>query len=106
MLKRSTCVSDVLSQLIGIVYPSNTISQTHIINFKDLDSELRPQGTHYVFNLGYHPKTKDFFMFLENLVDIRNETEKLVCQLSMMTSIKSFKPNNLKDTIIVLYYAS
>jgi hypothetical protein len=49
-------------------------------------------ATHYVFDLGYHPKAKDFFMFLEHLVDITNGTEKKSANfLSTVTGIESFK---------------
>ena len=39
-------------------------------------------AAHYVFDLGYHPKAKDFFMFLEHLVNITNGAEK-ECQFPL-----------------------
>ena len=91
-------------------------NQPHIVKFKDADPELRPQYfiaieqnlvvecnslvgavytllmTHYVFDLGYHPKAKDFYMFLEHLLDIKNSGEKKSANfLSTMTGIESFK---------------
>ena len=49
-------------------------------------------AAHYVFDLGYHPKAKDFFMFLEHLVDITNGAEKKSANfLSTMTGMESFK---------------
>lgn len=81
-------------------------NQPHIIKFRDADPELRPQyfiaieqklviecnslvgamftllATHYVFDLGYHTKAKDFFKFLEHLLDIDDKTTKEECQLS------------------------
>ena len=48
--------------------------------------------THYVFDLGYHPKAKDFYLFLEQLVDISDVREKKGANfLSIMTGIESFK---------------
>lgn len=91
-------------------------NQPHIVKFKDPDPELRSQYfiaieqqlvvecrslvgavytllvTHYVFDLGYHPKAKDFYMFLEHLLDIKNVSEKKNANfLSTMTGIESFK---------------
>ena len=90
-------------------------NQPHIVKFKDADPELRPQYfiaieqklvvecsglvcamytlliTHYVFDLGYHPKAKDYYMFLEHLLDISGTEKKSANFLSTMTGIESFK---------------
>ena len=50
-------------------------------------------ATHYVFDLGYHPKAKHFYMFLEQLVDISDirGRKKSANFLSIMTGIESFR---------------
>ena len=79
--------------------------------FKDADREIRPQYfiaikqklvvecnglvcavytlliMHYVFDLGYHPKAKVFYMLLEHLVGIKNEKNSV----NFLSTIESFK---------------